>query len=96
MIEYLLNAIRMTAGEENAVFARISEDTDPISTGCSFALHAQDGSMLAAVPGEYMELDNLWKFTIPAELTKGLSGRYWYCFQHEGQSLCFQEPLYLV
>lgn len=96
MIEYLFNAIRMNAGETEDVFARISEDANPISEGCTFVIHKVDGSMLAAIPGEYIESDNLWKFTIPGEVTKGLSGRYWYCFQYEGNSLCFQEPLYFL
>lgn len=55
-------------------------------------LHLDDEMLM--FDGEYK--DELWYFTIPAEATKGLQGRYWYCLYRDGDTLCFKEPIYLI
>lgn len=93
MIEYLANAIRATAGEEFVIVANIAEDGIDVTSGCGFMLHIDEDNVIM-IDGEYK--DELWFFTVPAEATKGLSGRYFYCLCRDGNTLCFQEPIYLM
>ena len=95
MIEYLLNAIRATAGEDITVMASITKDEIPIEDGCGFMLHIDDENVIH-VPGAYNDDLDVWTFTIPADATKGLKGRYSYCLCQGNQSLCFREPFYLM
>lgn len=96
MIEYLYNAIRALAGNDIAITAAITDDSGiAITENCSLMFHDKDReTMIATIPGNYV--NDEWLFIIPAELTKGLNGRYWYCIKHENSSLCFIEPIYLV
>lgn len=95
MIEYLYNAIRAAAGNDLAITAEITDDNGvTIESGCKLVFHDKDrDTMLAEIAGNYV--DGEWMFIIPAELTKGLSGRYWYCIRCNESSLCFKEPIYL-
>lgn len=96
MIEYLHDAIRAVAGQEIAVSATITDDLDlPVAEDCQLVLHDDNADLYVAV-GVYFEEDGTWNFNIPAEVTKGLHGRYWYCIQHDGNNLCFKKPIYLV
>lgn len=93
MIEYLFNSIRATAGEDITVIANIRQDGEPITEGCGFMLHIDEENVVM-VNGEFT--NDLWNFTIPADVTKGLKGRYSYCLCKDGQTLCFKEPFYLM
>ena len=92
MIEYLYDAIRATAGADMNIVARVSEDGETLEGTC-FALHIDDEHMVV-VEGEL--IDGVYQFTVPAEITANLSGRYWYCFMKEHKPLCFKEPIYFV
>ena len=92
MIEYLHNAIRATAGADIEIVSKVTEDSEPV-LGVCFMLHTDETKMLA-FPGEL--IDGIYKFIIPADVTKGLSGRYEYCLAKENQPLCFKEPIYFV
>ena len=96
MIEYLYNAIRANAGQPIVIGAEISnEEGVLLEEGCELHLFAQDRTtMITAVPGEC--IGDEWTFTIPAEVTKGLKGRYWYCIGYYDVSLCFKQPIYLI
>lgn len=95
MIEYLYNAIRATAGENITITANITDEAgEPITKGYHISLY-DDEKMLETVDGNYFE--GLWEFTIPAEATTNLIGRYWYCIcDNEHTKLNFKQPLYLV
>lgn len=54
-----------------------------------------DEEEIITVPGDYLAELQMWQFTIPAEATQGLSGRYWYDVRHGSDNLCFKQPLYL-
>ena len=97
MIEYLYDAIRAAAGNDLVISADITDEFDqPVTENCVLWLHDTDReTMIAEIKGNYSEEEG-WTFTIPAEITKGLKGRYWYCVRHEGTSLCFKQPIYLV
>lgn len=95
MVEYLYNAIRATAGNDLTVAAIITDDAgEAITEGCSLMFHDKDKELIAVLQGTYA--NDEWLFLIPAELTKGLNGRYWYCIEHNGNSLCPKEPMYLI
>lgn len=94
MVEYLYDCIRATAGEDITITAKISEeDGTAIIEGCSLVLF-DDNEILVLVEGVYEE--NVWLFTIPADITEGLKGRCWYSVKYKDSSLCFAEPIYLV
>ena len=94
MIEYILNTIKASAGEDIDITAKITNvDGSAITNGCQMMLFDDEG-MIAEVEGVY--IDEHWLFTIPAEATKDRLGRYWYCVCYGGKNLCFKEPIYLV
>lgn len=95
MIEYLYNAIRATSGQPIGITAKITkEDNTAIEKDCIFILY-NDTEIILKVDGNYLG-NALWQFELPAEATKGLTGRYWYCISNKDTNLCFKEPLYLV
>jgi hypothetical protein len=95
MIEYLFNAIRATAGKELSLAAKITSESGAVITeGCYVHISAEDGSHVAKIDGSLV--DNVWQFNIPADATKGLKGRYWYCICTADADLCFKQPMYLV
>jgi hypothetical protein len=97
MIEYLFDAIRATTGQDIHIAAEITDDNGIVLTeGCYINLFSPDKEYIASFDGEYNEENGEWIFTIPAEATEGLVGRYFYCIAYNGQSLCFRAPLYLV
>lgn len=100
MIEYIYDVIRCSAGQDADIVARITDDNNnDITEDCYLMLHlgfAEDSEANVLVAGEYMETDGEWHFIIPAEASANLSGRYEYCIQHAGVSLCFKKPIYFV
>lgn len=97
MIEYLYDAIRASAGHDIEIGAMITDaNQELITTGCSLVLHNPDHSELYTASGEFQDFNSMWQFKIPADITKGLRGRYWYCIRHNHDDLCFKQPIYLV
>lgn len=95
MVEYIYDAIKAVAGQEIGVSARITDDSGSIAENCRLVLH-DDKNEIGSVEGLYLPEDELWAFVIPAEMTAGRTGRYWYCIQHENLNMCFKQPIYLV
>lgn len=96
MIEYIFDVIRASAGEEIVVKAQITDDNGAeVTSGCHLMLY-DDLLLLATVDGVYRAESKEWVFTIHAEDTAGLKGRYWYCICEHGTSLCFKRPIYLI
>lgn len=94
MIEYTLNAIRATAGEDICICAKIKDAYGDDIAVCSFHLYDDETERFVATG---VEADGLWEFHIPADVTAGLQGRYWYSICDDThQSLNFREPIYLV
>lgn len=92
MIEYLYDCIRATAGQDICICAVITDDAgDPITSGCSLMLHDNE-DMLVKINGVYD--GEAWSFDVPAEDTKELKGRYWYCICKDNTNLCFKTPIY--
>jgi hypothetical protein len=91
MIEYLHDAIRATAGTELNIITRITEDNKAVD-GVELVLHLGTIEVIA----EGFQDGDAYIFTVPAEITKGYTGRFWYCFRREGEMLCFKQPIYLV
>lgn len=94
MIEYLHNAIRATAGEDITLAAKITDGTG--SEHCHISLY-NDQERLCSFDGVYT--NGIWEFTIPADATANLIGRYWYCICDGSKNhtkLNFKQPIYLV
>lgn len=95
MIEVLYDAIKAVAGQDIDLTVDITEMDIDITTGCALMIQS-DTEDIAMVEGRYNEELEMWQFTVPAEATKGLHGRYWYCVQQDNENLCFKKPLYLI
>lgn len=96
MVEYIYNVIRAVAGQPIEVHAiAVNPDETLITENCTLALHSDEEDLIQ-VPGTFLAEEGLWQFVIPADATAGLHGRYWYCVMHDGENLCFKEPIYLV
>lgn len=94
MIEYLYDCIRANAGQEITVSAKLTNDDGSLITeNCFLNLYDPDGEHFYSTPGTLIE--ELWIFSVPANITEGRKGRHWYCIGHNGSSLCFKEPIYL-
>lgn len=98
MVEYLYNAIKAVAGQDMIITSIITDEEEELITeDCCFMLHDEDGeAVITVVDGVYNPDYLIWEFTIPANATLGLKGRYWYCIQHNDNNLCFKQPIYLV
>lgn len=94
MIEALYDAIRAVAGQPITLNVRADDGQNPITENCRLVLQ-DENEVLFIVDGKYTAEVDLWNFQIPAELTKGMNGRYWYCIQHNEENLHFKQPFYL-
>ena len=94
MVEILYNAIRAVAGQNIEITVAITEMNEPVVENCSMTIY-NDNEEIITVDGNYLDEINMWQFTIPAEATAGLDGRYWYDIRHNDENLCFKEPFYL-
>lgn len=93
MVEYLYDAIKVSAGSNAVISAKVSTDDGiPITEGCELIIHLNHSHL--AFAGEYV--DDIWYFNIPASMTEALKGRYEYCFKHNDEQLCFKQPIYFV
>lgn len=94
MVEYLYDAIRAASGQDIPVVAKITDEEGIIiAGGCTLTLSDGDSAIIkvsGAFDGEQ------WIFTIPADVTEGKRGRYWYCISHNDVDLCFYQPIYLI
>ena len=94
MVEFLYNAIKCIAGEDINILAEITDAmNNPITSGCSIVFIDKDFSTIAEYDGVYY--DGAWTFTIPAEVTKGMAGRYWYRIKFKDESLSCAAPIYM-
>lgn len=98
LVEYLYDAVRALAEQDIVIQAIITDEKESeITENCKLVLYDKDKEKtILAVEGKYLPEDNLWQFTIPAEATKNMRGRYWYCIQYEGNAMCFKQPIYLM
>lgn len=94
MIEYLYDCIKGISGEDIDVVAEITDaDGKDIESGCSLLLIDKDYTILHIYDGVYA--DGAWTFTIPADITYYMDGRYWYRIKFKDDSLSFAAPLYI-
>lgn len=94
MIEYLYNAIRASAGTNLTIAANvIDESGNKITEDLELIIHLDDHKMLT-VDGYFQQ--DMMLFEIPAAMTEGLEGKYWYCIKHLDEQLCFKQPIYFV
>lgn len=95
MIEYIYDVIKASAGEEVTITSKITDDTGQLYTdACTLCLF--DGEeKIAVINGAYE--NEVYCFTIPASMTTGLKGRYWYkvCDCND-ISFNFKNPIYFV
>lgn len=95
MIEYIYDAVRATAGEDIVVSAIITDNKGAaITEDCGITFYGN--SKTTAVSGVYYEDLKQWAFIIPANVTEGLNGRYFYTIWQGAKDLCFKKPLYLM
>lgn len=95
MIETIGSAVKAVAGQPIGLSAQIIDEAgDSITHSVRLVLHNDEKELFTA-EGLYLTEFDLWQFEIPAETTKGLKGRYWYCIQYDKNNLCFKQPLYL-
>ena len=94
MIEYLYDAVKGIAGENIIICAEITDaDGADITSGCNLLFIDKDFEQIAEYNGTYANGE--WTFTIPAQVTKGLEGRYWYRIKLKDESLSFSAPIYI-
>lgn len=96
MIEYLYDTIRATAGDNVELAAKIQTASgEPVTDNCHIMLFDKDDNLLGTYHGDYIGgSKEYWQFTIPAEITAGKIGRYWYRICTPEASLCFKQPIY--
>lgn len=95
MIEYLYDCIRATSGENLVINAVITEtDGTPVENNCALMLYSEN-EMIGSYEGKHYGR-GVWEFIIPAEITNGLSGRYYYCICERDNKLCFKQPIYFM
>lgn len=96
MIEYLNSAIRATKGEDTTVEAFIKDNSGNILQGI-FHLRIYDKDRFIGIYNGALQEDGAYKFIIPAKVTSGLSGRYFYCIcDNANKTYCFKQPIYFI
>lgn len=96
MIEYIYDTIKATAGEDIPIIVEVRDpEGNLVTEGCGISIHCED-EQVCRIPGEYSASEQIWKFVIPAEATKGHKGRHYYCVCKEDGTLNFKTPIYLV
>ena len=94
MIEYLHTAIRASAGENIAISAEVTDELGNIVTeDCALIIYLENNGILM-IGGNC--IDGIFTFEVPGDMTKDLKGRYWYCVRHNGEPVCFKQPIYFV
>ena len=94
MVELLYDAIKCIAGEDINIAAEITDAMENIiSSECSIVFIYKYFSTIGEYDGVYS--DGAWTFTIPAEVTKGMEGRYWYRIKFKDESLSCAAPIYM-
>lgn len=94
MTEILYNAIKTVAGEDINILAEITDaDGADITSGCNLLFIDKDFVTIGEYKGTYV--NGVWNFTIPAEVTKDINGRYWYRIKLKDESLSFSAPIYI-
>lgn len=93
-IEYLYDCIRATSGEDINICAVITDENGTNITENCYVMLYDDLMLLATINGVYNGEE--WEFNIPADITSGRVGRYWYCICSNNNSLSFKQPIYLI
>lgn len=94
MTEFLYDAIKAVSGEDINIGAQITDvDGNNITSGCSLLFIDKDFTIISECEGTYA--DGAWSFTIPAAITKGMDGRYWYRIKFKDTSMSFAAPIYM-
>lgn len=95
MIEYLHDTIRAAAGDAIAISAKITDSAGAIiQDTCTLCLYDGNNKLLD-IEGTLEE--NIWTFTINADTTAALAGRYWYkVCDCNHNSLDFAQPIYFI
>ena len=95
MIEYLHDTIRAAAGDSITITAKITNEAGVIVTDtCSLCLY--DGNTKIYEVEGILE-ENIHSFTIAADITAALTGRYWYkVCDSQHNSLDFMQPIYFI
>ena len=98
MIEYIYDCIKASAGTDITIKAVITTNvTDSEIEGkCSLEVYDKDDKDIVIYNTVGTVTDGIWTFIIPAKITEGLSGRYWYCVKYFDNTICFKEPMYLM
>ena len=92
MVEYLYDAIKASRGADAVIMAKVSDGGVPITEGVRLGIY--DEALIVEVAGVYM--DNAWVFEVPAEVTKKLSGRYFYDIFTDETTYSFKQPIYFI
>jgi hypothetical protein len=95
MIEYLHDTIRASAGDTIAISAKITDSAGAIiQDTCTLCLYDGNNKLLDI---EGVLEENIWTFTINADITTALAGRYWYkVCDCNHNSLDFAQPIYFI
>lgn len=94
VVEYLYDCIKAISGEDISICAEITDaDGADITSGCNLLFIDKDFVTIGEYKGTYV--NGVWNFTIPAEVTKDMNGRYWYRIRLNDDSLSFSAPIYI-
>lgn len=93
MIEYIYDAIRATAGNDVIIAAEVTEENgDIVTDNCALTLYIEN----KVLDFDGVRKDGTYEFTIPASITSGLMGRYWYAIKRNSNLISFKQPIYFV
>ena len=97
MIEYIDSIIRITGGADALIGAKIKNEAGELLTDIMSHLmlyHPQD-ELVATIHGAVAE-DGVHEYLVPAELTEGVTEKWWYCVCVGDEPICFKQPFYIV
>ena len=96
-VEYIDSIIKITGGANALIGAEIVDTSGNRVTDVRSHLmlyHPQD-ELVATVHGTVAD-DGIHEYLVPAELTKGVVAKWWYCICINNEPLCFKQPFYIA
>ena len=98
MIEYIYDCIKASAGTDITIKAVITTNVtdEEVAGQYNLELYDKNDEDIVIYKTYGTVADGIWTFNIPAKITEGLNGRYWYCVKCFDNTICFKEPMYLM
>ena len=95
-VEYIDSIIKVSGGANALIGANIVDTSgNQVSEKSHLMLFYPQDELQATVNGTIAD-DGVHEYLVPASLTEGVKGKWWYCVCVNNEPICFKQPFYIV